>query len=142
MYAVLADLLEQIPEDDLIGLTDDAAIGAVDQTVIDRAVTNAGVLIDSYCRDRYVVPFAPVPELVRLFACDLAIYNIYSRRGHVEIPEAVKDRQKQALAYLKRVQDGQAGFDGVAIATVDSGSSAGIVPGNDRLFTRSKMEGL
>jgi phage gp36-like protein len=142
MYATLVDLLEQIPEADLIGLTDDVGTDAVDQTVIDRAVTNAGVLIDNYCRDRYVVPFTPVPDLVRFFACDLAIYNIYSRRGHVEVPEAVKDRQKQALAYLKRVQDGLAGFDGVALATVDSGSSAGIVPGNERLFTRTTMGGF
>jgi len=143
MYAILDDLLEQIADGDLISLTDDDQLGFIDETVVTRAIVNAMTVINSYCEERYTTPFvAPVPDLVRLFSCDLAIYNLYSRRGHVEIPEAVKDRQKQALAYLKRVQEGAASIGGAAAAPVDSGSSAGIIPGNERIFSRDRMRGL
>ena len=117
MYATLADLLEQIPENDLISLTDDGGLGMVDTVVVERSIVNAQTMIDSYCQERFVVPMDPVPELARLLACDLALYNVYSRRGHVEIPEAIKDRQKQALAYLKRVQDGMATIGGARIVS-------------------------
>lgn len=143
MYATLADILEQMAESDLIALTDDDQAGVVDTAVVDWALIGADALIDAHCHDRYQVPFNPVPRLAVKFSVDLAIYNLYSRRPHVDVPEAVKDRNSQALAYLKRVQTGEAsmGADaaGIVVATE---SQSGLMPGNERLFTRAKMRGL
>jgi phage gp36-like protein len=144
MYAVLADILDQIDEATLIALSDDELNGAVDATVVERALTNAGALIDVHCGDRYTVPFAaPVPDLIRLFAVDLAIYNLYSRRPHIEMPESIGERQKQVLVYLRRVQEGKAGI-GIAPSTAASGdeSNSALVSGNERIFTRKTMRGL
>lgn len=143
MYATLADILEQLAETDLISLTDDAQADAVDTTVVDWALTGADALIDAHCHDRYQVPFNPVPKLAIKFAVDLAIYNLYARRPHVEVPEVVKDRNSQALAYLKRVQAGEAsmGQDASPIAAMTE-SQSGLMPGNERLFTRTSMRGL
>lgn len=143
MYATLADILEQMAEADLISLTDDAQAGTVNESVVEWALTGADALIDSHCHDRYQVPFNPAPQLAVKFAVDLAVYNLYSRRPHVEVPEVVKDRNSQALAYLKRVQTGDAsmGLDAAPV-TVAFESQSGLMPGNERLFTRTSMRGL
>jgi phage gp36-like protein len=139
MYATLSDILEQVAEAELIALTDDEQLGAVDQTVVDRAIANAGALIDGHCRDRYVVPFAPVPDLVRMFAVDLAVFNLYGRRTHIETPAVILERQKQALAYLKRVQDGAATLGAAVKLGSHTASNGATYTGADRLFTRPKM---
>lgn len=89
------------------------------------------------------MPFSPPPKLAIKYAVDLAIYNLYSRRPHVEVPEAVKDRNAQALAYLKRVQTGDAsmGLDAAPV-TVAFESQSGLMPGNGRIFTRNTMRGF
>lgn len=141
-YAVTADILEQLAEADLISLTDDSSTGLVDEAVVARAIGNAEAVIDAHCQGSYTLPFMPVPVLVRLFSVDIAIYNLYSRRPHVDIPESVKDRQAQALAYLKRVQAGTAamGSDAVQTAT-EAVSGSSLETRNERLFTRTKMGG-
>ncbi|ADW18573.1 protein of unknown function DUF1320 [Desulfobulbus propionicus DSM 2032] len=143
MYATLADILEQMAESDLIALTDDVQSGTVDTDVVDWALNGADALIDAHCHDRYQLPFYPVPGLAVTFAVDLAIYNLYSRRPHVEVPQAVKDRQTQALAYLKRVQTGEASMGAdAALITTATESLSGLTPGSERLFTRTTMRGL
>jgi len=138
-YATTADILEQMAEAELIALTDDEGLGLVDETAVDRAVANAGALIDGHCHNRYTVPFEPVPELVRMYTVDLAIFNLYSRRTHIATPAIIIERQKQALAYLKRVQDGAATIDAPSRTVPESTSQGASFSGNDRLFTRKSM---
>lgn len=142
MYATLADILEQVAEAELIALTDDTESAVVDQTVIERAITNAGTVIDAHCGSRYAVPFDPVPELVRMYAVDLATYNLFSRRTHVPVPEVITERQKQALAFLRQVQKGEASVGVPPIAAAAGESNSMLIPGNERLFSRDKMRGL
>jgi phage gp36-like protein len=141
-YATLADILEQIDETTLTSLTDDHLLDIVDATAVERSIANADAVIDGYCGDRYTVPFYPVPPLVRMYSVDLAAYNLYSRRTHIDMPEVIAERQKQALAYLRLVQKGDAS---VGVAIVSDGGSAGssaLVGGNERIFDRQKMRGL
>jgi len=143
MYATLADLLEQMDEEVLIQLTDDAKTGTVDSTVIDRAVANAQAVIDAHCGGRYSVPFNPVPDLIRMFAVDLSAYNLYSRRPNIETPEVIGERQKQALAHLRLVQKGEASVGiPVAVTSGTTESHGAMVSGNERLFNRKNMRGL
>jgi phage gp36-like protein len=139
-YATAADILEQMDESDLVALTDDTDAGVYDPTAVQRAIDNAGALIDGHCEGRYSLPFNPVPALVRMYAVDLAIYNLYSRRPHVEVPKAIAARQEQAVAYLRRVQIGSASLAGETIATGISQSA--FYPGNGRLFSRGTMGDL
>lgn len=139
MYALLADILEQVAEDVLIALTDDDGLGLVDSVAVDRAIANAGALIDGYCGERYLVPFDPVPDLVRMHVVDLAVFNLYSRRTHIETPAIIIERQKQALAYLKRVQDGAATINAPLKTSEDEASSGAAFVGSERIFTRNKM---
>lgn len=142
MYATLDDILEQVDEATLIDLTDDEQLGVVDQTVIDRAVANADALIDAHCGGRYVVPFLPVPPLVLMYSVDLAAFNLYSRRTHVDVPEIITTRQKQALAHLRLVQKGEASVGTPANATSGTESQSALVGGNERIFTRKQMRNI
>lgn len=139
MYATLTDILEQMAEAELIALTDDVGVDTIDTTAVDRAIANAGALVDGHCGERYEVPFTPVPDLVRMYTVDLAVFNLYSRRTHTETPAIIIERQKQALAYLKRVQDGAATINAPLKISEETASSGAVFVGSERLFTRARM---
>ncbi len=142
MYATLEDLLERVDKNVLIALTDDQGVGQVDTGVVARAIADAQAVIDAQCQDMYKVPFAPVPDLVRMYAVDLAVYNLYSRRGHVEMPDVIGTRQKQVLAYLQQVRKGAASMGAAPDAATGTESHGALVSGNERIFTRQKMRNL
>jgi phage gp36-like protein len=88
-----------------VSLTDDAGSGAVDTSVVDRAIADAGEEIDGYVGSRYPVPLAPVPGIIRKYAVDVAIYNLYSRRP-MGAPEHRKARYDAAIKFLMAVGRG------------------------------------
>jgi len=102
-YSTLADLKNQLSEDQLIQLTDDENLGVVNQAVIDKAIVDADAEIDSYLAGRYTVPLSPIPPLVARFSADLAIYNLYSRR--MAVPDQRKDRRDNGVRLLKMLAD-------------------------------------
>jgi phage gp36-like protein len=77
-----------------------------------------------------------------MYAVDLAAYNLYSRRTHVPVPEVITERQKQALAFLRLVQKGEASVGVPPVSSVAGESNSALIPGNERLFSRDKMRGL
>jgi phage gp36-like protein len=139
MYATKADIMEQLPEAELIGLTDDAGVGAVDDAIVDRSIADADATVDAYCQDRYPVPFASVPAIIRSISVDLAIYNLYSRRAVAEVPEVRKDRRKDALRFLEKVAEGKIKLGATDQTPVASGNSVAVVA-PDRVFTRESLE--
>ncbi len=139
-YCALADLQEQISEDELIGLSDDDAAGVVDDSVITRAIADADAVVDAYCQDRYTVPLTPVPAMIRRISVDIAIYNLYSRRGD-SAPDVRQDRYKEAVRFLEKVSAGKIGLGAATPAPVNT--SGGVdIDSNDRIFSRSKMAGF
>jgi phage gp36-like protein len=142
-YSTLDDFMEQLAEVELVNLTDEAGAGVVDQDRIDWAIAKADALIDAHMpAGKYVLPFNPVPALARSFSVDLGIFNLFARRPNVgNIPEAIKEQHNAALAYLKRVQSGEAGMGTDAVTTpVTSAAVDMLVASNDRLFPSSLLE--
>jgi len=133
MYATLADILEQLPESDLIGLTDDIGVGEVDRGPVDRAIADAASLIDSYTQIRYPSALSPVvPPAIRRIAVDLAIYDLYSRRS-LDCPEIRKDRHRAAIRLLEQIADGRISL---GVATSDPvGENLAVMEGGGREFT-------
>ncbi|MBW2559968.1 MAG: DUF1320 domain-containing protein [Deltaproteobacteria bacterium] len=139
-YCDIDDLKEQIPEDELIGLSDDSGAGIVDVSVTARAISDADAVIDAYCQDRYTVPLGPVPAMIRRISVDIAIYNFYSRRGDAA-PEIRKDRHKEAIRFLEKVSAGKIRLGAATPAQVNT--SGGVdIDSNGRIFSRSKMSGF
>lgn len=133
LYAVKADILEQLPESDLIGLTDDPGTGEVDDSVVDRAIADAAALIESYIHGRYPAPLDPVPPVIRRIAVDLAIYDLFSRRS-MDCPEIRKDRHKAAMSLLDRLADGRVTL-GVETPAPASSSHTAEMTGSDSVFS-------
>lgn len=110
MYCTLADLLDQMPEQTLIQLTNENvsfdAPPPVDTTVVDSCIRYAGELIDAHLRGRYTLPLAEVPTVLRDIAITLSRYRLYARRPEGAIPDAVKDDNKEARRQLEAIRAG------------------------------------
>lgn len=105
-YCTLDDLKARIPEFELVRLTDDENSGAVDTTVTDAAIAEAGVEIDAWIGKRVKLPIAaPIPPILVGLAANLAIHILHGR-GSAEIPDAWKDKRKAAIDLLKAYAKG------------------------------------
>jgi hypothetical protein len=82
-YCTESDILTEISEAELIGLTDDESTGAVIDAVVTAAIAKADALIDSYCGQVETVPFTTVPDIVQQHSVTIAIYFLYARRSAV-----------------------------------------------------------
>ena len=134
-YSTKADILEQLDQDVLIQLTDDADAGEVDDDTVTRAIADADSDIDSYCNAHYEVPFSPVPTMVRKLSVDIAIYNLYGRRKGA--PEDRKNRYNNAIRFLRDVSTGKASLGSTAPDDTDGGPEATTVK-SDRVFSRGR----
>ena len=138
-YCTQTDLLEQISEDKLKQLTDDADTGSIDTSVVERAIENADSLIDSYCGVKFAVPFSTVPAIIRAISTDIAIYNLYSRG--IGAPETIKERYDEMVDFLKDVAKGRATLGENDPDGVPSESNKPEISGSDRIFSRDKLKG-
>lgn len=134
-YCIKTDILEQLDEDILIQLTDDADAGSVDETVVTRAIADADAEIDSYCGAHYEVPFSVVPTMVRKLSVDISIYNLYARRKRA--PEDRENRYKDAIRFLRDVSTGKVSLGSTEPDDSDGGPEA-TTKKSDRAFTIGK----
>lgn len=139
-YCTQSDIVEQLDEDILIQLTDDADAGTVDADTVTRAIADADAEIDSYCGVRHSVPFATVPDIILKYSVDIAIYNLYARRKGA--PDYRKERYDNAIRFLKDVAAGRAslGEDDPDAPPMDTHTPD--ISSNTRIFTRDKMSGF
>jgi phage gp36-like protein len=105
-YAIQDDLLEEISEEELVQLTDDEGTGVIDPTKVTRAIDNADAEIDGYLAVRHSVPLSSTPTLIRGLSVAIAIYILYTRRDHADVPESRKDRYRNAVKTLQSVSKG------------------------------------
>jgi phage gp36-like protein len=112
----------------------------VDEDVVTRAIADADAEIDSYCGVRYSVPFATVPEVIRKFSVDIAVYNLYARRKGA--PDDRKARYDNAIRFLKDVAKNLASLGEDDPDSTPAGSNKPSISQNERLFTREKMSGF
>lgn len=144
MYCTIEDLKTVVPEQDMIELTDDMIPA---QTIIaanvNKAISDAGEMIDGYLRARYALPLSPVPGLISTLACDIAVYRLYARKVKLTPPEGVSERYKNALKQLEQIQKGGMTL-GVADTVTPESDMDGIsvnTSADDRIFTRDTMKG-
>jgi len=133
-YCEQADILEQVDEDVLIQLTDDADAGEVDNDKVTRAIADADAEIDGYCGSRYSVPFSTVPDMIRKLSVDISVFNLYARR--MGAPEDRKLRYDNAVRYLKDVSKGYASL---GVQPVPDAPGEGDYTGGSRVTVRDKV---
>ncbi len=104
-YSVLTDLQNVLQNDTIIALTDDEGLDQVNTARVTECIAEGDSLIDGYCGSRYVVPFNPVPVVVRSISVAIAIHNLYARRVE-EVPAVHENRYKDAIQRLKDISSG------------------------------------
>jgi phage gp36-like protein len=142
-YCTLDDIKGQIPEANIIQLTDDEGLGVVNQSRVDKAISVADSIIDGYLRGRYTLPLSTVPELIKTIAIDITVYKLYERGLELEMPEAMSNRYKNAIKLLDQIQKG---LVKLGIESPETGPGQGHYKTNktteDRIFTKTKLEGF
>ena len=142
-YCTKADIYpDQIATAIVIKITDDSGTKTVMdaglEAIVNKAITDASSEIDGYAQKIYTVPLSPVPDLIKKYAVDMAIYNLYARRDN-PVPETRRDRYYQAIAYLKLVTKGEAALGATTPAEVSPPNEVEITS-NTGLFTRTNLE--
>jgi len=112
MYTNLNDLLKEFTPEELAILTGDPSGSVIDQARVDYAISNASNLIDSFLRNRFDVPFNPVPILINFVARELAVANLYEYYNHDGVvPTSISRRKSYALYLLRQIQNGDLQLD-------------------------------
>jgi phage gp36-like protein len=143
MYCTLDDLKKQVREEVLVALTDDASTGAVDQTVVDKAIADASAEIDAYAQGRYPVPFSPVPQVIGKIAVDMSLYNLFSRRGfdpEGSQDKVISERYKSAVRFLENLAKGLVQIGAAQPQQVSE--QPPVIQSSPRVFSREKMRPL
>lgn len=141
-YSTLSDIKDQLDQARLIQLTDDERTGTVNESRVDKAISDADEEINGYVGSRYTVPLSPVPAIIRKYSVDLAIYNLYGRRDTV--PEVRKDRYANAIKFLQQVALGK-----ISLGPTDPDGNPPVSDAPEmssdnpeRIFTRDSMRGF
>ena len=135
MYCTIADIKKIMSEQDLIELTDDMIPAAVIVSAnVNKAISDAGEMIDGYLRARYTLPLSPLPGLIATLACDIAVYRLYARRVRLTPPEGVSERYKNALKLLGQIQKGEIDLGVGSTNTPEAADSVGVANAAERIF--------
>lgn len=104
-YATQQNLIDRFGERELIELTDrsDPSTGAIDATVVAKALADADAEIDGYLSSRYQLPLSPVPAKLERVAGDIARYYLYEDR----VTDQVRARFSDAQQWLRDVASGK-----------------------------------
>ncbi len=112
MYTNLSELLLEFTLEELAQLTGDPSGANINQARVEYAIENASRLIDSFLRNRYEVPFAVAPSLIKFIAREVAICNIYEYANHEGfVPPTINKRRNYALYLLHQIQNGRLQLD-------------------------------
>ena len=138
-YTTDDDLATILSERTLIQLSaDDPLAGVPNWDIVAESRAYADAQVDARIRQRYSLPLAETPRELRDWALALARRWLYERRPDQDVPPAVIDAAKEALASLDAVRDGKMSL---AIASDPAGETLApeggrvVVSAPERLFT-------
>lgn len=102
-YATLTHLEDAFGAVEIRQIADRDGSGTADAATITAVLDRADALIDGYLAGRYALPLVTPPPAIIATACDLARYWLYDDA----VPEQVRKRFEDALAWLKDVASGK-----------------------------------
>ena len=139
MYATEQDIIDRHGAAALTIAADRDNDGVADPGVVDKALADATVLMDSYIQKKYDLPLpAPTPEILAPVCVDVAWYKLSSTPGMMT--EEIERRHKDAIRWLENLAKGL-----VSLGVDQSPPSAGggvQVESKERVFTRDTLKGI
>lgn len=125
-YCTQADLVERYSAAELAQLTDETAAQAIDAAEVAKYCDEATSVIDSYVAKRYSVPLSPVPTLIRMLACAIALKLLWKGRAGKE--STVYLGYTDALKQLDAIATGKATLpDETGTVAATNGSSLSVL---------------
>lgn len=133
MYASREDIERVYGPDELraaLNLAADAVLDAPAVARVGEALASAASQIDAYVAVRYGLPLPAVPDVLRGFAVDLALYRLALANGRPR--DELRQRYDDAVAFLRALAKGEAQLPGIdagggpADTSVADGSSDGV----------------
>lgn len=110
-----------------------------DTAALDLALDRASSEMDGYLGVAYAVPVSPVPDIVKQYCVDIAIYRASAEPGAVT--EEKRKRYEDAIAWCKGVAAGKIVIIGADEPEVEDQRVPQYATAT-RVFSRSKMSGL
>lgn len=128
-------------DEELIQLTDRALppVGAIDASVLARALSAADGLANNYLAVRYAVPLASVPAVLVEACCDIARYEL-ARGPNLRATEEIEKRYNQRVSWLRDLSRGQATLGEAASNATPSSAGLPEMTSGGRVFGRSAFE--
>ena len=138
-YATLADLIARAGEDEILQVADRDGDGVADATVIAKALSDAGDIINARLAARYQVPLTSTPAIVNGWAVSIARYFLH-RDG---APDHVVRDYTNAVNDLKDAAAGKFPVpDAAGIAPAESSSGSVTAYGSVPAFSKDHLEGF
>lgn len=138
-YATKAELIARYGEKMLIQLTDRATPpAAIDDAVVDRALTDTDAAIDGYLLGRYVLPLAGTPPLLADLAQAIAIYKLHRRSPD----QKIKDDYDSAMKTLRDIANGSVRLNVAGVEPAASGASGVRTSDRPRDLTPDNLKGF
>jgi phage gp36-like protein len=106
MYCTVQDIQNHITESELAQLTDDVNFTTIDQDKVLESIGWAASVINGYLRSRYSLPLSEVPQLIKDYCVDLALYRLHERRFSLDMPDSLINKRKFVIGELKEIQKG------------------------------------
>lgn len=134
-YLTSTELRKRFGAQEIDDLADPLRTGTPDETILTRAVSDAGALIDGYLAARYTLPLTYTPEMVASWCADIARYRLWDDQA----PEEVRRRYEDALAQLKLVSTGVIALPPDVNGDIPSNASGMDYYSDERVFTAETL---
>lgn len=134
-YCSQAGYIERFGEAELLQMTDLDNDGAPDDGFLEAAIADAESEVNSYLAQRYDLPLAVVPDVLRARAHDILRYRLFRHRP----AEEVRQRYEDAVSWLRRVAIGQASL-GVPPTAEPQSDGVAVVRSRGQVFGRDTLE--
>lgn len=131
-YATQADLEARYGAEEVLQLADRNRDGVIDAGVIDRALADADAEIDGYLGSRYQLPLATAPQIINVYACDIARYRLYSDAA----TEEVRKRYEDANKFLRLIAEGKVKIGPMANGVEPTHTAGAEMHSDGRVFGR------
>lgn len=140
IYCSKQGMIDRFGQNELIQLTDrgDLPVGAIDDTVLNKALDDADSVINGYLASRYALPLATVPTTLERISADIGRFFLYDDQA----PERIEKAYDKAIAFLKDVSKGVASFGADAAGNKPESSDLAEMQSGGRVFERGTSSGF
>lgn len=142
VYVTKQDLIDRGWEKKLIQLTDrtNKPATTIDETTVDRHITDACSVIDSYLAKVYALPLSSTPPALKRVAADLAMYLLHGDAIDKDGP--VAQAYRDGIRWLENVAKGLVVVEDAGVVPQPAGDGRVQLKGPDRVFDRDSLRGL